>query len=395
MIVETSSFLKTPLIRQISSNVSDQSDKPTCWGFSVARVILKFIKSILPELQTLSTDRTTCNKYYNIDKFTSNLTKKKFFFKQKNLPDIFKSISSKKCGEKEYKNLCLFMFIYYQLTNEFGCDGQFVFVAMRWFTDNFLNKHMHYIGNELIYNLLPEPYNSVAINLMFKFYTIKRPKIFANNLNYNSYRGIKEMIILSNNGVVPLLYHTDNDDNFMFNLVKNIIDTNLYLTIGMDLLGDGTDNFIFYSNNTPRPKYSGCKIKDEYDTSLGIWKKDVSNAGMHAMTIINYIDSPNPNDRSFVIKNSWGSEWGINGTITIPINEIKTHCSLTITYLSFIDLITIVQEIQGNHEVKGSLNNIIELIEIQDENNTANKGGSIKNKKKRKKRRINKTKKRK
>ena len=68
---------------------------------------------------------------------------------------------------------------------------------------------------------------------------------------------------------------------------------------------------------------------------------------------------------------------------------------MTITYLSFIDLITIVQEIQGNHEVKGSLNNIIELIEIQDENNTANKGGSIKNKKKRKKRRINKTKKRK
>ena len=60
MIVETSSFLKTPLIRQISSNVSDQSDKPTCWSFSVARVILKFIKSILPELQTLSTDRTTC-----------------------------------------------------------------------------------------------------------------------------------------------------------------------------------------------------------------------------------------------------------------------------------------------------------------------------------------------
>ena len=251
---------------------------------------------------------------------------------------------------------------------------------------------MHYIGDELIYNLLPEPYNSVAINLMFKFYTIKRPKIFANNLNYNSYKGVKEMIILSNNGVIPFLYHTDNDDNFMFNLVKNIIDTNLYLTVGMDLFGDGTDNFIFYSNNTSRPKYSGCKIKDDYDTSLGIWKKDVSNAGMHTMTIINYIDSPNPNDRSIVIKNSWGSEWGINGTITIPINEIKTHCSLTITYLSFIDLITTVQEIQGNHEVKGSLNNIIELIEIQDENNTANKGGSIKNKKKRKKK-ENKTKK--
>ena len=76
-------LVEPTLIRQISSNVSDQTIHPTCWAFSASRVILKFIKSVLPELQTSSTDNTACDKYYNFDKFIANFTNKNRVFKTK------------------------------------------------------------------------------------------------------------------------------------------------------------------------------------------------------------------------------------------------------------------------------------------------------------------------
>jgi hypothetical protein len=72
-------LVEPTLTRQISSNVSDQGDQPTCWIFAASRVILKFIKSFLPELQTLPTDNTACDKYYSFDKFNANLTNKNRF----------------------------------------------------------------------------------------------------------------------------------------------------------------------------------------------------------------------------------------------------------------------------------------------------------------------------
>ena len=56
---ETNTIIEIPqLTRQISSNVSDQRDQPTCWIFAASRVILKFIKSFLQDLQTLPTDNS-------------------------------------------------------------------------------------------------------------------------------------------------------------------------------------------------------------------------------------------------------------------------------------------------------------------------------------------------
>ena len=90
-ILEQPEFMK----RHISSNVSDQTQNPTCWAFSVSRVILKFIKSVLTELQTLPTDNQACDKYYNFDKFSANLTNKnRFFLKQNQIFNFFKRITS-------------------------------------------------------------------------------------------------------------------------------------------------------------------------------------------------------------------------------------------------------------------------------------------------------------
>jgi hypothetical protein len=346
--------------RQISSNASNQTQNPTCWAFASSRVILKFIKSILPELQTLQTDNQACDKYYNFDKFNANLTNKnRLFFKQNQIPDFFKRITSRKCGEKEYKNLCLFMFIYYQLTNKFGCDdsGLATNSAMIWFTEEFLNKPMDSI-DDATKNILPNPYSSVALELMTKFNNIEKPKIFVNLLSYelawwNSIKTAtqKQVMKFFSNGVEPYIYN-DYDSIFFFNIVKNVIDQNLYVAISLDLYGDGTKNFNNYLNNTPLPEYTGCSIAETYNETTKKYEINPNVAGNHAMTIVNYVDNQNSNDRAFVIKNSWGVNWGINGTITIPISELVKHCFLSVCYLSFTDIVAVVSKDKKEKDVQ-------------------------------------------
>jgi hypothetical protein len=343
---ETNTIIEIPqLTRQISSNVSDQRDQPTCWIFTASRVILKFIKSFLQDLRTLPTDNTACDKYYSFDKFNANLiNKNRFFLKQKQIPDFFKRITSRKCGEKEYKNLCLFMFIYYNLAEKFGCSSGATFTAMEWFTNEFLNKKMDSIDDTNIY-ILPNPYNNVALELMNRFCSIDKPKIFANAVSLNL---TSDLIIQSDTKLIGMKnvssggtfsFYSDNYI-FFFNIVKSIIDQNLYVSIGTDLYGDGNKNFGNYRNNTPLPEYNGCIIKTKFIGNE--WRKDLSNAGSHSMTIVNYVDDIN--NKAFVIKNSWGVDWGINGTITIPVSELVKHCYLDIYYLSFVDIDEVIKK---------------------------------------------------
>jgi hypothetical protein len=380
---EPNTIIKTSqLTRQISSNVSDQTIHPTCWAFSASRVILKFIKSVLPELQTSSTDNTACDKYYNFDKFIANFTNKnRVFLRQNQIPDFFKRITSRKCGEKEYKNLCLFMFIYFKLTEQFGCNnGLNTFDGMEWFTENCLNNRI----NETTVSTFPEPYNSVALRIMEQFYSINKNKIFVNSIN-PSHQSTSIKAI--SNSADRLWYHHPSEGE-LFGYVKKIIDKNLYLSLSLDLFGDGENVLPFYNyiKNSPRPKYTGCKIPGIPDISPNFYI-ELKKSGMHSMTIVDYTD-----DMSFVIKNSWGENWGENGTITIPLKELMTHCSLKFIYLSFDDIIVNIKETQVIQRIKRREEE--DRIEKQEQIERQNKEGG-KRKTKIKKRRKNKTKKRK
>jgi hypothetical protein len=375
-------LLEPTSIRQISSNVSDQTNNPTCWAFSASRVTLKFIKSVLPELQTSSTDNTACDKYYNFDKFISNFTNKnRVFLRQNQIPDFFKRITSRKCGEKEYKNLCLFMFIYFKLTQQFGCNnGLDTYVGMEWFTENCLNNRI----NETTVSTFPEPYNSVALRIMEQFYSINKNKIFVNCISSN-YQSTSIKAI--SNSADRLWYHYPSETE-LFGYIKKIIDKNLYLSLCLDLFGDGQNRDFFYNyiKNSPRPKYTGCKIPGIPDITPN-FNIELKKSGMHAMTIVDYTD-----DMSFVIKNSWGENWGENGTITIPLKELMTHCSLKFIYLNFDDIIVNIKETQVIQKIKRREEE--DRIEKQEQIERENKKGG-KRKTKIKKRRKNKTKKRK
>ena len=328
------------MTRQISSSISNQRNNSTCWAFAVSRTILKFIKSVSPELQSLPTDSTVCDKYYDYDKFSSSLkNKNRFFFKQAQLPNFFKCISARRCGEKEYKNLCVFMFIYYQITNQFGCEGYDEFYATKWFVLKFLTMtNFNRQGS-----LLPNPYNSVAIDIIMSYHMSDRKRlIYTNNVRYETNTDTKNMTIYSSLGDRAMKIIQPDDENMFNTIIKNVINNNLYATINLDVLGDNTFSFISHRKGKTRKKYAGCLFP-----STEIYETYNDPRGPHTMTIVDYIDDPD--DPLVVIKNSWGIEWGEDGTITIPMSELKTRCILEICYLSFTSL---VEEMQIYQEKK-------------------------------------------
>jgi hypothetical protein len=78
---------------------------------------------------------------------------------------------------------------------------------------------------------------------------------------------------------------------------------------------------------------------------------DDDKLGLHVMTVVDYIDD-DPNELYVVIKNSWGLEWGDNGTITISMSELKTHCFLQICYISYTDIVPVIREMKTQREQK-------------------------------------------
>lgn len=335
------SSLRPKLSRQISTSISNQHNTSTCWAFTVARVILKFIKNSFPEFQTMSSDRTKCDKYYDYDNFASNITNKnRFFLQQSQMPNFFKRISSRRCGKKEYKNLCVFMFIYCHLTNEFGCNDCDTFLAFEWFVFNFLTT----IDFERR-NVIPEPYNSVAEQVFILYHRLGKSVVFANSVDYDKNMIMypsKNMIIHSSiANVVSTAVDNDYENNFN-DIIKNVIDNNLYVAINIDVYGDATKSFVSYRKNTPRVKYGSCLYPPDTDNET---------IGLHGMTIVDYIDD-DPNELYVVIKNSWGVEWGDNGTITISMSELKSHCFLQICYISHESLVPVIQKMKIQREQK-------------------------------------------
>lgn len=96
----TSKLKNKPI--QLNSPTSDQSTDPTCFLHSSARIILKIMRIVMPDYLEFSyTENTTCDKYYNQQKFVDII-------------DV-EYITSEKCGTVQYNNLILFMFVYFTM----------------------------------------------------------------------------------------------------------------------------------------------------------------------------------------------------------------------------------------------------------------------------------------
>jgi hypothetical protein len=201
------------------------------------------------------------------------------------------------------------MFIYYTITvGDRGCGGN-SFMVMSQFCESINNKTITGVES------LKQPYLGVARELIETFIANKVPskmichQMYIGHPEYNTFKTSIE--VLRKYPEIQLL---------VFNFIKNLIMRGLYICISTDVLGDETKNFLDHS--VDRVKYSGitAKYNELYKYPYAMYE-NADTIGLHSMVIVDYVED----ESAFIIKNSWGREWGDNGKIKISIYELFTH----------------------------------------------------------------------
>jgi hypothetical protein len=258
------------LKRRMSINISNQGNTRLCWAYTMSKVIHKFLKSILVELKTTETDDEICDVFYSDTLFKKNI-------------DVINPVY---CGgDKEYKNLILFMFIFTELTTMnpycFGSSSDDTFIYMKNFVDTFINK------SEDVSHCF-NPMSKIGVN------------------NCRVVINLLQKVRDTCNDCASCYSYGLGSDNFtydnFFDKVKSVIDKELYLYINLDI------------NKSTNP----------------IFEKFKSQHASHAMTIVGYNDDIN--GKSIIIKNSWGKNWGDQGFVTILLSELEEHEQLDIIW---------------------------------------------------------------
>ena len=316
------------LVRQISANVSNQGILPICWAYSCARVILKVIKQVIPdEFPTNDLDTNpNCDLFYSKTKFERNFDK---------------HINPANCGEKEYNNIMLFMYIVYVFIDKYGCKGNSDDVAMRYFVTHFLNsncviepknkiRHSLYCFIDSIMPFsktkcddFPPHFCEVAENLLKKFRQ--------ENDRTDSIKKTKFLFQVTTEYLIGNFYK-----------IKDILDKGLYLTIGL------------YSNVFER------YIKHPDETITRDFAKEIETGEQHSMTVVGYTENKEyeeiqgkySNIYSFIIKNSWGENWLDSGYILLPVHYLLQYNEITLYWIDPTPISIYGVGLDGNHKRK-------------------------------------------
>jgi hypothetical protein len=255
------------LKRTISTNFPDQLETNYCWAYSMSKVIHRFLKSILVELKT-EEDNPSCDKFYSNHLFQSQQH----------------TLNAELCGgDKEYKNVVLFMFIFNELTKMHGCDSGSRVFQTQIYTDKFIER---YIKSDLQYSdITRTPVIDRHLRVVFEL--LKK----ISRIHTRDYFTIR-------------YYGGDYSDSFsydvLFTIIKNVIDQGLYLSLSMPLQNISIKFF--------EP------LKNLVDVDTG-----------HSLTVVGY----NDDDKSIKFKNSWGDRMKY---LTILLDELK-HPSNDITII--------------------------------------------------------------
>lgn len=329
--------LKRSLQRQPSIVVSKQTSSD-CWNYSICRVIVRFVCNVL---DILDQNIPTCNSLYEaLDDFGMQ----KAIYYCKPTPQ----------DSSDYVKLLLYVFfVYLGYTNYAVCDisesgrqlkgkldAQNPTVALEYFVNTILNSksldrdffvYVNSLGFMNISNIHPDLKSELTKIILPLLIT------FGDLTNHSCL--VKRFPPVNSDRHLNMSDITQHDINNGIETCNRILDKGLYLSIGV-FMGSGKYKEAFYSYRKNkegllpiRPyaeniilKYE--KVEGDENEQKRIIKKNQEGFGAHAMVIIKY-DIVDVEDGLFIytIRNSWGSEWGDNGTIQILSTELAPLCA--------------------------------------------------------------------
>uniref|UniRef100_A0A6C0ESL7 Uncharacterized protein n=1 Tax=viral metagenome TaxID=1070528 RepID=A0A6C0ESL7_9ZZZZ len=242
------------LQKSISHTQSNQGQEGSCFAHMISRLMVKNLIEQFVDLRLeLNTSKYIigdCNKYLKTDKDV-------------NFSDI------DKCGEKGKDKILFFLYNYFTIAYNHGCDGASAI--------HVLISHSYYFLNGTLYT-------NEQTNLVKK---IGQP-----NFDYihKKVMGVKEQIkkygIRYNHYVITTAntdYETITNLIGLYNSIKNILDSGLYVGITLQEV------------KNPKSKLKTMKLTTaKFNIPLEF--------DYHAVTIVGY------NDKGFIIKNSWGKK---------------------------------------------------------------------------------------
>lgn len=323
--------LKRSIQRQPSFIVSKQTSGD-CWNYSICRVIVRLICNVL---DILDQSIPECNSLYEaLDKFGAN--KAKYYCKPT------------PADSSDYIKLLLYVFfVYLGYTNYAVCenthsgrqvkgklDGQNPTIALEYFVNTILNSKtlgrdfFAYVNNMGFINV-----STIHPELKSELTTVILPLLinFGDSTNHSCL--VKRFPPVNAGKFINMSDMKQPDINSGIQTCNRILDKGLYLTISV-YMGSGQykKEFNNYRKNNDgllptRPYAEKIIIKLEEvkkdENEQKIIKQNQGKLGSHAMVIIKY-DIVDGEDGLFVytIRNSWGSNWGDNGTIQILSTEL-------------------------------------------------------------------------
>jgi len=312
--------------RQLSTNVSNQDLGPDCWNYSCCRVVVRLICNVL---NIEDNENDECDVLYS------------------RFMDFNYEYAKEKCikngDSSSYKKILLYFFFYCLGNAIFSCEldvetkkkqllhesfkytdrvdvdpeektkkyrssrGMSAIIVYNTFLEDVLNNE-NFMNHESVENIYK--IGLVWESTRMEFETIVYPLI-------------SEFIKQTNGNCIYKSIHCLNQDDVIEKKTKeekreeleNLFSHGLYASINVNL---GDDEYIRkFSNYIPDPETGQLPIKPY----AGFIKN--KKEGGHGMTIVEYNNiKDNEMLKELIIKNSWGKEWGNNGTIKIFSSEL-------------------------------------------------------------------------
>ena len=284
-----------PLIRSSSVGPQSQGKEGTCYAYTAARLITRFITQKFPDEFELNDDEA---KLLYDEEGAENCV----FINSDNLKAVRNILTIDKCSiDKRYNHMLLFYFTLFSIKRRFGCKGNNVETILNFFCDDDGLKMLYYIYSD---DYIRDAYDYILSNELDTIVVDRfiRPLI---QFRINTETKTKTSVISTKS-----VYYNLNDNspqrNWILNFpepAKRALKNKMYVAFSFAMPENQwvTINKYFIFDSNPVIRDTRC-VKPINRHSVVITKWEQEEPDMPAyITIIN----------------SWGSEWGNNGFIRI------------------------------------------------------------------------------